>query len=51
MKPEKEQAKQETLAIIEAVRAGGNESLLQVAALSYAKGLRDGARIERGDAA
>jgi len=34
-------------AIREASRKGGNENILSIAALSYSKGLQDGAEIER----
>jgi hypothetical protein len=40
-------AEEETMKIIEAIRMGGNEKILCIAALSYSKGLKDGAAIER----
>lgn len=53
MKDERErtQAENETMEIVEAIREaarrGGNEKILSIAALSYSKGLKDGAEIER----
>jgi len=51
MANEKTQAQKETMEIIEAIREasrkGGNEKMLSIAALSYSKGLQDGAEIER----
>ena len=45
MTQERVQAERETIAAIESIWQGGNEALLRAAALSYAKGLRDGAQI------
>ena len=51
MMNERERAEEETMKIIkairEATRRGGNENILSLAALSYSKGLKDGAAIER----
>ena len=47
MTEEKRIAEEETRKIIEAIRMGGNEKILCIAALSYSKGLKDGAQIER----
>jgi len=47
MTNERKNAETETMKIIEAIRAGGNEKILSIAALSYSKGLKDGAEIER----
>ncbi len=48
---EREKAEMETMEIVEAIREaarrGGNEKILSIAALSYSKGLKDGAKIER----
>ncbi len=45
MTEERKEAERQTGQIIEAIRTGGDERLLQVAALSYAKGIKDGAQI------
>lgn len=51
MTEKREIAEIETMEIIEAIREasrkGGNEKMLSIAALSYSKGLQDGAEIER----
>ena len=51
MTEERQEAERQTLQIIEAIRTGGDERLLQVAALSYAKGIKDGAQIVKRPAA
>jgi hypothetical protein len=51
MTEERNFAEKETMEIIKAIREasrkGGNENILSIAALSYSKGLQDGAEIER----
>ncbi len=47
MTEERKIAEEETRKIIEAIRQGGDEKILRIAALSYTKGLADGAQIER----
>lgn len=47
MMDERKKAELETMEIIEAIRNGKNPNVLLVAAQSYAKGLLDGAKLER----
>ncbi|MBO5588307.1 MAG: hypothetical protein J6O13_01510 [Selenomonas sp.] len=42
---ERERAEDETMQVIRGIWAGSHEAFLRAAAISYAKGLRDGAEI------